>query len=117
MLREDSAISVVGVVDHPAAISLLIDQNQVNVVLADAPPREQLADWRIRHDQTAFIIFVDGTKEEDSLDALYAGAMAVLPRTAKPDEIVVAIKAVANGFCRLAARAPFDAAQRSFPCW
>src|SRR6516165_347875 len=84
-----------------AAISLLIDQNHANVVLADVPPRERLADWRIRHNQTAFVIFVDLANEEDSLDALYAGARAILPRTAKPDEIVTVIKAVTNGLAVL----------------
>ena len=101
LLREDSTFSIAGVVDDPAAISLLIDQNHVNVVLADVPPRERLADWRIRHNQTAFVIFVDGVNEEDSLDALYAGARAILPRTAKPDEIVTAIKAVTKGLAVL----------------
>jgi DNA-binding NarL/FixJ family response regulator len=73
LLREDSALSIIRVVDDPTAISLLIDQNHVNVVLADVPPLERLADWRIRHNQTAFVIFVDGADEDDSLDALYAG--------------------------------------------
>src|SRR6516165_278257 len=84
LLREDAALSIVGVIDDPAAISLLIDQNHANVVLADVPPRKRLADWRIRHNQTAFVIFVDLANEEDSLDALYAGARAILPRTANP---------------------------------
>jgi DNA-binding NarL/FixJ family response regulator len=101
LLREDSTFSIVGVVDDPAAIPLLIDQNHVNVVLADAPAREQLADWRTRHNQTAFVIFVDGADEEGSLDALCAGARAILPRTAKPDEIFTAIKAVTNGLAVL----------------
>jgi DNA-binding NarL/FixJ family response regulator len=101
LLRENAALSIVGVIDDPAAISLLIDQNHVNVVLADVPPRERLANWRIRHNQTAFVIFVDGANEEDSLDALYAGARAILPRTAKPDEIVTVIKAVTNGLAVL----------------
>jgi DNA-binding NarL/FixJ family response regulator len=65
------------------------------------PLRERLADWRLQHNQTAFVIFVDGADEEDSLDALYAGARAILPRTAKPDEIVTAIKAVTNGLAVL----------------
>src|SRR6266481_9797864 len=78
LLREDSTFSIVGVVDDPTAISLLIDQNHVNVVLADVPLRERLADWRIRHNQTAFVIFVGGADEEDSLDTLYAGARARL---------------------------------------
>jgi DNA-binding NarL/FixJ family response regulator len=97
LLHEDSALSIVGVFDDPAAISRLIDQNHVGVVLADVPPLERLADWRIRHNQTAFVIFVGGTGEDDSLDALYAGARAILPRTAKPDVIITAIKAVTNG--------------------
>ena len=101
LLREDAALSIVGVIDDPAAISLLIDQNHANVVLADVPPRERLADWRIRHNQTAFVIFVDLANEEDSLDALYAGARAILPRTAKPDEIVTVIKAVTSGLAVL----------------
>ena len=101
LLRENAGLSIVGVIDDPAAISLLIDQNHVNVVLADVPPRERLANWRIRHNQTAFVIFVDGANEEDSLDALYAGARAILPRTAKPDEIVTVIKAVTNGLAVL----------------
>ena len=97
LLREGSTFSIVGVVDDPAAISLLIDQNHVNVILADEPLRERLADWRLRHNQTAFLVFVDRADEEDSLDALYAGARAILPRTAKPDEIFTAIKAVTKG--------------------
>ena len=84
LLREHSALSIVGVVDDPAAISRLINQNHVSVVLADVPPLERLADWRIRHDQTAFLIFVDGADEDDSLDALYAGARAILARKRRP---------------------------------
>jgi hypothetical protein len=45
LLREDLALSIVGVAGDPAAISLLIEQNHVNVVLADAPPCEQC--WRL----------------------------------------------------------------------
>ena len=97
LLREDPTMTVVGVADDPSAVLRLIEQNHVDVVLADAPSREQLADWRIRHDQTAFVVLVDGIDEENSLDALYAGARAILPRSAERNEIVVAIKAVANG--------------------
>jgi DNA-binding NarL/FixJ family response regulator len=84
LLRENSSFSIVGVVDDPAAISLLIDQNHVTVVLADLPPLERLADWRLRHNQTAFVIFVDGADEENSLDALYAGARERRLPTALP---------------------------------
>ena len=48
-LREDPAMTVVGVADDPSALLRLIDRNHVDAVLADSPPHEQLADWRTRH--------------------------------------------------------------------
>ena len=101
LLREDPAITVVGVADDPSAMLRLIDQDHVDAVLADAPPREQLADWRIQYNRTAFVVLVDGADEENSLDALYAGARAILPRSAERDQIVVAIKAVTTGLAIL----------------
>ena len=101
LLRGDPTITVVGVADDPAALLRLIDQNHVDAVLADAPTREHLADWRNRHGETAFVVLVDGTDEEDSLDAFYAGARAILPRSAERNEIVSAIEAVAHGLAVL----------------
>ncbi len=100
-LREDPAMSVVGVADNPSALLQLIDQNHVDTVLADSPPYEQLADWRTRHGETAFVVLIDGCNKEDSLEALYAGARGILPRSAERNEIVVAIKAVTNGLAVL----------------
>jgi DNA-binding NarL/FixJ family response regulator len=100
-LREDPAMSVVGVADNPSALLQLIDQNHVDTVLADSPPREQLADWRTRHGETAFVVLIGGCNKEDSLEALYAGVRGILPRSAERNEIVVAIKAVTNGLAVL----------------
>jgi len=55
LLRGDPAMTVVGVADNPSAMLRLIDQNHVDTVLADSPPREQLADWQTRHGDTAFV--------------------------------------------------------------
>ena len=44
LLRGDPTITVVGVADDPSAVLRLIDQNHVDAVLADTPPREQLVD-------------------------------------------------------------------------
>ncbi len=96
-LRGDPAMTVVGVADDPSALLRLIDRNHVDAVLADSPPYEQLADWRNRHGDTAFVVLIDGFNAEDSLDALYAGALSILPRSAERKEIAVAIKAVTNG--------------------
>jgi two-component system, NarL family, nitrate/nitrite response regulator NarL len=101
LLREDPAMTVVGVVDDPSAVLRLIDQNHVDAVLADAPTREQLVDWRTPRGETAFVVLVEGSDEEESLDALYAGARATLPRSAEPNEIVSTIKAVIKGFAVL----------------
>jgi len=101
LLRGDPTITVVGVADDPAAVPRLIDQNHVDAVLADRPTREQLADWRIRHHQAAFVVLIDRADEEDSLDPLHAGARAILPRSAEHDEIVLAIRAVTNGLAVL----------------
>jgi len=101
LLREDPALTVVGVAHDPAAMLRLIDQNHVDAVLVDTPLLEQLADWRFGHDRTAIMVLVDGADEEDSLDALYAGARAILPRSAERNEIVPAIKAVIKGLAVL----------------
>ena len=100
-LREDPAMSVVGVADDPSALLQLIDRNNVDAVLANSPPHEQLADWRTRHGETAFVVLIGGCNKEDSLEALYAGARGILPRSAERNEIVVAIKAVTNGLAVL----------------
>jgi len=46
LLREDPAMTVVGVADNPSAILRLIEQNHVDAVLADSPPHDQLAPAR-----------------------------------------------------------------------
>jgi hypothetical protein len=69
LLREDPAMTVVGVADNPSAMLRLIEQNHVDAVLADSPPHEQLADWRTRHGEIAFVVLVDGYNDEDGLEA------------------------------------------------
>jgi DNA-binding NarL/FixJ family response regulator len=101
LLRADRTVTIVGVADDPSAVLGLIEGNHVDAVLADAPPRDQLSDWRIRHGRTAFVVLVDGTDPEDGIEALHAGAGAILARFAARDEIVAAIKAVANGLAVL----------------
>jgi DNA-binding NarL/FixJ family response regulator len=96
-LRGDPSVTVAGAADDPSAVVRLIEQDHVDVVLADAPAREQLSAWRIRNAETAFVVLLDGCDPADGIEALQAGAGAILPRAAGRDEIVAAIKAVANG--------------------
>jgi DNA-binding NarL/FixJ family response regulator len=101
LLRDDPAVTVVGVADDPSTLLQLIEQNHVGAVLADTPSGEQLADWLTQHDQTAFVILVEGTDQEGSLAALDAGALAILPRSAERNKIVAAITAVNKGLAVL----------------
>jgi two-component system, NarL family, response regulator YdfI len=96
-LRGDPSVKVAGAADDPSAVVRLIEQDHVDVVLADAPAREQLSAWRIRNAETAVVVLLDGCDPADGIEALQAGAGAILPRAAGRDEIVAAIKAVANG--------------------
>ena len=96
-LRGDPAVTVAGAADDPSAVVRLIEQDHVDVVLADAPARAQLSAWRIRNAQTAVVVLLDGCDPAEGIEALQAGADAILPRAAGRDEIVAAIRAVANG--------------------
>jgi DNA-binding NarL/FixJ family response regulator len=96
-LRGDPSVTVAGAADDPSAVVRLIEQDHVDVVLADAPARAQLSAWRIRSAQTAVVVLLDGCDPAEGIEALQAGADAILPRAAGRDEIVAAIRAVANG--------------------
>jgi DNA-binding NarL/FixJ family response regulator len=97
LVREDPAMVLVDAVDDPSKLLRLIEQNRVDVILADAPSRAHLADWRLRHDATPLLVLLDAADDESRLDALNAGARAILTRTAAGAEIVAAIKAVVSG--------------------
>ena len=95
------SIAVVSIVDDPHALAEAARHTHIDAVLADALPQEQLRDWHIRHPAIAIIVLVEGTHAEDALDALHAGATAVLPRSADRAEIAAAIEAAASGLAIL----------------
>jgi NarL family two-component system response regulator YdfI len=96
MLRAE-LVTLVGVANDPPALARLIEQSRLDVVVADAPSREQLSDWRGRHGQETFVVLLERIDPEDGLEPLQAGAGAVLPRSAGRDQIMAAIGAVAAG--------------------
>jgi DNA-binding NarL/FixJ family response regulator len=97
-LRGEPTITAVSVVADPSAAIPLIDRSQLDVILADAPSREQLEDWR---GKLAIIVLDRPDQSETVLDALHAGASAVLPRSAGREEIMASIKAVMSGLALL----------------
>jgi DNA-binding NarL/FixJ family response regulator len=94
-------VFVAGIVDDPAAMLGLLDGGAVGVVVADAPPREVLADWCARHERSRFVALSDESEPEECLALLQAGATAVLPRAAAPEAIMAAVKAAASGLAVL----------------
>ena len=97
--RKDPAITLVGIADSPAALLALAERHDLDVVLsAEVPAAELLADWQARHRRPAWIVFLAKADEQKSLEALGAGASAVLSRSADLTEIVAVIRALASGF-------------------
>jgi DNA-binding NarL/FixJ family response regulator len=101
LLRVELGYRVASVTHDPAAVSRLIEQTSVDAVVAHAPPREELTDWRDRHPATTFVVIAGESDEEQALDALYAGASVILPRSAKSTEIAAAIDVARSGLALL----------------
>jgi DNA-binding NarL/FixJ family response regulator len=96
--REDAALTLAGLVDSASTLIELVEGQSVDVVLADARLSAQFASWPIQPDRTALVVILDHADGGSELDALTAGASAILPRSANQKENVAAINAVASGF-------------------
>jgi DNA-binding NarL/FixJ family response regulator len=94
--REEPALSIVGIADQSAFLEMA-GRDDIDVVVADLPSRQQLLDWRTRCGRTILLVLVGEAEEQGSLEALDAGASAVLLRSAAATDIVAAIKAAASG--------------------
>jgi DNA-binding NarL/FixJ family response regulator len=101
LLRAELGYRVAGVTHDPATVSRLIEQSRVDTVVAHAPSRKQLTEWRNRHPTTKFVVIAGESDEEETLDALYAGATAILPPWAESTEIATAIDVARRGLALL----------------
>jgi DNA-binding NarL/FixJ family response regulator len=95
--RDEPAVVIVGIFDQPSSFPEPVTRDRVDVLLADAPTQELLAEYRGRYRGIPLVVLLDGTDSEDTVHALSAGARAVLDRSAGRNEIIVAIKAVTAG--------------------
>jgi two-component system, NarL family, response regulator YdfI len=96
--QDDPAVTLVGIVDHSSGLPKLLNQNQVDVVLMDIPTGAQLNEWQGFHNNhVALMVLIDAAEAGDTVEALNAGAQAVLRRSTSPNEIVTAIRAVMCG--------------------
>jgi DNA-binding NarL/FixJ family response regulator len=95
--REEPAVVLVGIFDQPSSFPEPVSRDRVDVLLADTPTHELLAEYRGRNRGIALVVLLDGRDNEDIVRALSAGARAVLDRSASHNEIIAAVKAVTAG--------------------
>ena len=104
LLRALPEVTVTGLAAEPSALIALLEESYVEAVVMDAPPpageRDLSFDWMRRHPRIACVALVEEADPE-SIEALRAGAAAILPRSAGREELAIAIKAVASGLTLL----------------
>jgi DNA-binding NarL/FixJ family response regulator len=95
------AVAVVGFVDRVSDLLQLVSDHQADVVLMDAPTREQLEEWQATHNHIPLLVLLRAIMPGDVIDALSAGARAILSRSADRTEIIAAIMAATRGLVLL----------------
>jgi DNA-binding NarL/FixJ family response regulator len=94
-------IAVIDSAGSPAALSGLRARLAVDVILAEIPAETSAEAWLAPAQGATIVALVDGTAEDAALDALHAGASAVLPATAGDGEIAGAIISAAHGLAMM----------------
>jgi DNA-binding NarL/FixJ family response regulator len=94
-------LTIAGVAADLPALDALLAQSRVDVVLADALRSGQLVDWHARHTGIIVIVLADQADSDLAVEALHAGAAAVLPRAVDGAELAAAIEAASRGFAIL----------------
>jgi DNA-binding NarL/FixJ family response regulator len=96
--EKDSSITICGSADDWKSLVRLADKSPAAVVLTqEMPSSEQLQDWRVRHNDTAWVLFLAPESNLAGLEALRAGASAILPPYASLPEVIATIRMVAAG--------------------
>jgi DNA-binding NarL/FixJ family response regulator len=96
----DASFKVVGAVGDPVALERLLERHRADVAIVQSPAAEQLRRWIRRHRATAFVAIVDDSPDA-GIDALRAGAHAVLSEAAADADMAITVQAAARGLCVL----------------
>jgi DNA-binding NarL/FixJ family response regulator len=99
------ALEFLGSAADAEALAERLAGSAPDVVVADIAPEASdalRALLELSHARPSLVLLSDDPESDWALDTLPAAAVAVLPRSAMPAEIVVAIEAVAAGLCVLA---------------
>jgi DNA-binding NarL/FixJ family response regulator len=102
LLRSQPGLTLVGTAGDTLELARLLDEASIAVVLVDAPGMDAGLDaWPpVRHD-IAWVLLIEEAGEDAVIEALAAGARAVLPRAADAGDIALAIAAAARGLSLL----------------
>jgi len=90
-------IAVVDSAATPEALAQLRARIEADVILAEVPAETAAQAWLGAAEGAVVVALVDSAAEDAALDALHAGAAAVLPRGAGDADIAAAIVAAARG--------------------
>ena len=101
MLAAADGVQIVGSVDDPASLALLLDRHPVGAVLTEAPDNADLSAWLIDR-RAPYVVLVEDGDRDAAREALAAGAIAVLPRSAAARAVCVAIDGAANALSVIA---------------
>ena len=92
-------VRLTAAIDSPEALARLLDEKDVDVVLSEASADIDFTVWLSDH-RKPFVVLIDDRDSDRSVDALDAGAVAVLPRATLAAEVTLAITAAARGLSR-----------------
>jgi DNA-binding NarL/FixJ family response regulator len=95
--HDEPAVTIVGCVDRLSDLVKLASRHRVDIVLMDAPTREQLDEWQLAGNHMALLVLLRAVAPRKAVAALTAGARAVLSRSASRSEILAAITAATSG--------------------
>jgi DNA-binding NarL/FixJ family response regulator len=101
--QDEPTVTLVGGVDRLSDLSSLVSRHQIDLVLMDAPSREHLQEWQAAGNRTVLLVLLRTVTAKDTIEALNAGATAVLRRSAKRSDILAAIVAATRGLAVLPA--------------
>src|SRR5262245_12751259 len=100
-LLAETGITVAASLDDARTLARTIEQTRLDAVVADAPSPEQLAEWCDLSRRAAVVVMVADLNASEALDALAAGARAVVNRSAGAGEIAAAVVAASRGLATL----------------
>jgi len=89
-------IAVIDSAATPAALARLRARTDADVILAEVPVGTGAEAWLAAADGAVIVALVDSATEDAALEALHAGASAVLPKGAAETELAAAIIAAVH---------------------